>query len=130
MRKTMKTFFNYWKFFFLFLDFSSAIEFTPLEIDNHPCTPQNLKVSTFMKILMRKFPKIIFLFLNSQQYNTFVTMKEMSFANLDGNILNQKIFWIHVLNPFVLEVVWMEFVRIQTTVLVKLDGKVSIVTLA
>ena len=141
MMKTMKAFFNYWKFFILFLDFSTAIEFTPLEIDNHPCTPQNLKVSTYIivtfirfqiyiNILMRKFPKVIFLFLNSQQYDIFVTMKEMSFANLDGNILIQKIFWIHVLNPFVLEVVSMEFVRIQTTVLVTLDGKVSIVTLA
>ena len=50
MRPPVKEFARTFGIFFLFLDFSSAIEFTPLEIDNHPCTPQNLKVSTFMKI--------------------------------------------------------------------------------
>ena len=52
----MKTYYTYWKFLNLFLDFSLAFQFTPLEIDNHPCTPENLKVSnnyriaTFIKI--------------------------------------------------------------------------------
>ena len=73
---------------------------------------------------------LIFLYLNSQQQDTFVTMKEMSFANQDGNVLSKKIIWIHVLNPFVLEVVWMEFAKLQISVHVKLDGKVPIVRLA
>ena len=43
----MKTYCTYWKFLLIFLDFSIAA-FTPLEIDNHPCTPENLKVSIIM----------------------------------------------------------------------------------
>ena len=47
--RTMKTFRSFLNFksvltvFLICLDFSTA-KFTPLEIDNHPCTPENLKV--------------------------------------------------------------------------------------
>jgi len=49
--RTMKTFRSFLNFksvltvFLLCLDFSTA-KFTPLEIDNHPCTPENLKRTT------------------------------------------------------------------------------------
>ena len=39
------------------LDFSTA-KFTPLEIDNHPCTPENLKVIT-LDTFFDKFQKFL-----------------------------------------------------------------------
>ena len=54
-------------------------------------------------------------------------MMEMSSANPDGNIPNQKIIWIHVPIRSVMAtmVAKTEFAALRIIVLVKLDGKVQ-----